>query len=233
MTERHPDDVTERHPDPDLVLELALGQLDEPRRTSVVEHLRACLPCRHEHDELASAVEQTLAAVPRKEPPVGFDTAVLERLRGAARTEAHPGSSGRRGWTRRAVALVVAAAAVLGVLTGAVLTRFLAEDAGDQGASVLAFGQPLRTDDGTVVGYVDRGWSDDGWSLVVNVTDGPDGARYVCRVVTAGGEVEVVGDWTIWADRANSWVVREPEAGASVVELVRPDDRVWARASLP
>ena len=228
--------MTERHPDHDLVLDLALGQLDEPQRTAVVEHLRGCLPCRRDHDELASAVEQTLAAVPRKEPPPGFDTAVLERIRGATGAEGMVDgpTPPRRGWTRRAVALVTAAAAALGVLTGAVVTRLLAEDAGEQAVPVVAaVGQPLRTEDGSVVGYVDRSWSGDGWSLVVNVTDGPDDARYVCRVVTVGGEVEVVGDWTIAADRGNSWVVPEPGSGASVVELVRPDDRVWARAELP
>lgn len=228
--------MADRHPHPDTVLDLALGHLDEPRRSEVVAHLLGCRPCRREHDELAAVVEQTLAAVPRKEPPAGFDTAVLDRIRGADRPERTrvAGVVQPRGWTRRGVALVTAAAAALGLVVGGITSRLLTQGEETRDTStVLAAGRALRTDDGGVVGYVDRSWSGSGWSLVVNVTDGPDGARYLCRVTTAGGEVREVGDWSISADRGNSWVVPEPEGGARAVELVRPDHRVWARADLP
>lgn len=87
----------------DVVVELALGIASEEDRAGALDHMRTCLECRREYDELARVAEALLLVGPTQAPPAGFESRVVERLRAA--------SGGQPRW-RRTVALV--AAAVLG-----------------------------------------------------------------------------------------------------------------------
>ncbi|HYF47043.1 MAG TPA: hypothetical protein VD926_12575, partial [Acidimicrobiales bacterium] len=95
MTE-HPDCVRLR----DVAPELALGVLDGPERGEALAHLAGCDECRALVRELTEVVDRLVALAPDAEPPAGFESAVVERIR--------PPASARR--PRR---LVLAAAAVV------------------------------------------------------------------------------------------------------------------------
>lgn len=138
------------HPEPALVLDLALGHLTGPERDPVVAHLADCPVCRADLDALSVAVEVALPAVPRAEPSPGFTSAVLDRLgvagpgSGAAEQTAGPGSgrdasaqppsatpSTPSTTSRRLPAWVgIAAAGLIGLGAGAGLTAALGDGVG-------------------------------------------------------------------------------------------------------
>lgn len=215
------------HPSEDLLLDLALGHADTSDRERAGAHLAWCLVCRRDYDELAGAIELVLPVVPRVAPPPGFEWRVLERL-DAARGTPSPDAAGRPGVRRRTV-LWAAAAAVAGVVAGAGGTAYLrrAEDPAPSWAA------PLLTADGTRVGQVSPSFGGDGPVLVVDVTDGPAGRTYTCRLRLADGAAEDVATWGLADDRPNSWVVDVPTGDeVTAVELVAEGGHVWAAARL-
>lgn len=228
------------HPDPDLVLDLALGHLAGPQRDAVASHLGDCAACRADFDDLSAAVESTLAAVPRTEPRPGFAASVLDRLDPPV-PAALPGrpQGGRPGRGRPGMPawVGVAAAAVVGLGVGTVGTLALRDGLdGAPGTEVpaaqplAASGSALTTADGTVVGTVSRSYGEAGPMLVVDITGGEPGRSYLCRLRMADGATEDVGRWTLSPARPNSWVVADP--GAEAVELVSDSGNVWSSASL-
>jgi hypothetical protein len=85
--------------------ELALGILDGRQRAELMAHVDTCDSCRAEMRELAQVREELLALVPASEPPLGFESRVLQSL---GHTKRH-----RRPWLRplaAAVALLIALA---------------------------------------------------------------------------------------------------------------------------
>lgn len=220
------------HPDPDLVLDLALGQLSAPERDEVLAHVADCTRCQNDLDGLTTALEASLVAVPRTDPPAGFATRVLQRLQDEA-----PGPTGQAAapvrTRRRPTWIGIAAAAVLGLGAGVGLTAALTERP-DQASStdqqVASLGSPLRTTDGETVGFVVRSWSEGEPVLVVDVSGGEPGRAYLCRLGLHDGGTEDVGRWSLSADRPNSWVV--PDPGADTVELVSDSGATWSTATL-
>jgi hypothetical protein len=65
--------------DTDLA-ELAAGVLDRRQEAAVLSHLASCSSCTTEFEQLASAVESLLLLVLEIEPPVGFESRLLDRL---------------------------------------------------------------------------------------------------------------------------------------------------------
>lgn len=220
------------HPDHDLVVDLALGHLTGPEQDEVLAHVVGCTRCSEDLSELTAAVESTLAAVPRTDPPTGFAARVLERLE----TEGpeHIGSAVRPDRTRRSTRWVaVAAAAVLGLGAGAGLTAALVERPGGAPVTeqpVSSSGSALLTADGTAVGVVSHSWSQGEPVLVVDVSGGQPGRSYLCRLGLRDGGTEDVGRWSLSTDRPNSWVV--PDPGADTVELVSESGTTWATSTL-
>ncbi|WP_109471125.1 hypothetical protein [Ornithinimicrobium cavernae] len=222
--------MAEQHPDPDLVLDLALGQLGGPQRDAVVAHVADCALCRADLEALSAAVEATLPAVPRTGPPPGFAARVLDRLdaeRPTVRAGTRDGRARQRWW------LGVAAAAVLGLGVGSGLTLALTgppDGAPTTEVPVASAGVALTTADGTRVGTVSRSWSSGEPVLVVDVSSGQPGRSYLCRVRLEDGGTEDVGRWTLSPDRPNSWVV--PDPGVAEVEMVTDSGKVWSSATL-
>lgn len=217
-----------RHPDEDLLVGLALGHADPAARQRATDHLALCGACRRSYDELAGAVEAVLPAVPRLSPPPGFEAAVLDRLDAARGGRPEPGGAATPAVRRRTV-LLAAAAALTGAVAGAGATAYLRRD----GDPVPAWAAPLVTGDGTRVGLVARSYAEDGPALVVDVTGGPAGRSYLCRLRLADGTVRDVATWSLADDRPNSWVVAVPDGSeVAAVELVGGDDVVWASAQL-
>jgi hypothetical protein len=104
-------------PGDEVLVALALGQLTGIDRAETLDHLAGCPGCRAQVDDLTETADQVLLAAPVDEPPAGFESAVLDRL--AAEPRPVPASRAWRG-RRTAVALVAAAALVVGVVVGAV-----------------------------------------------------------------------------------------------------------------
>ena len=227
-----------QHPQGDRVLELALGEVTGPDRDALTAHLAGCPTCRQDYDELATAIEHTLAAVPRVGPPPDFERRVLQRLHddvaAAAAQGTRPARSRRQARRWRPV-LGAAAAGVVGLLAGVGLTLSLTADEEPpvtEAVATVAGGAALTTSAGDGVGQVSRSFADGEPVLVVEVTDGPVGNRYLCRLVLADGQTQAVGEWALDAERPNSWVVPAPEPGVARVELVGESGAVWSSAEL-
>lgn len=215
------------HPEPDLVVDLALGHLTGPQRDAVVAHVADCPGCREDLEALSVAVEAALPAVPRTEPDPGFTAAVLDRISMPTAHHAPPAHPRRRpAWAG------LAAAAVLGVVAGSGLVLALVDREGStpEVSGQLASGVPLTTGEGSEVGTVARSWSDGEPVLVVDIAGGEPGRSYLCRLHLPDGQTHDVGRWTLSPDRPNSWVV--PDPGALVVELVSESGTVWSTATL-
>lgn len=103
--------MTERRsacPPDDLLIELALGHLDGRQRCDALAHVTGCDECSQQIRAWLDVSEQVLLAAPASEPPLGFESAVLRRVR-----------QPRRG--RRRLLLAAAAALILIALTAASL----------------------------------------------------------------------------------------------------------------
>lgn len=215
-----------RHPEEDRVLELALGEVSGPDRDELTAHLAACPACRQDYDELATTIEQTLAAVPRIAPPAGFEDRVLSTLH-----TKEPAVSGASRW--RAI-LPVAAAAVVGLLAGIGLTLGFTGDElpGSEQVIVADDSAALITASGEQVGSVSRSRESGEPVLVVDVSNGPVGKRYLCRLVLMDGATQDMGEWELGPERTNSWVVPSPQPGVRTVQLVAESGAVWSSADL-
>jgi hypothetical protein len=85
----------------ELAPELALGIASGDERARALEHLSVCSKCRTIIEEMSDVSDELLLAAPMHEPPVGFESRMLDHYRGAV-----PGR-------RRRISLFLAAAAVL------------------------------------------------------------------------------------------------------------------------
>ncbi len=216
---------TDLCPDDDELVELALGHAGRQAGERLSAHLATCPRCRRSYDDLAGAVELVLPAVPRVAPPPSFETVALERIAHARHAAPPPGTPG--GGVSRRTVLWAAAAAVLGTATGAGVTAYLARE-----EPPARWSSPLLTADGTTVGTVSPSYGEQGRLLVVDVTAGPAGRTYTCRLRHADGTTEDVGVWSLADDRPNSWVVALPDREVEAVELVGPSGAVWSSATL-
>jgi hypothetical protein len=123
-----------------VAAELALGILPGDERAEALRHLAGCPACRDRVDAMAHVADQLLLAAPEHEPPIGFESKVLDRVaaeRPPAPTQLHR----RHRWIIAAVA--VAAAAVLFAAALAGIARGRAnEQAGHRGveSAVVSFG---------------------------------------------------------------------------------------------
>ena len=118
----------------EVVEELALGGVDDPRRARLHAHAAACPACQARLDELALLVDQLLSAAPELEPPAGFEGRVLDHLAiaaagapaprnaGTASAPASgPATTGRARRWRRPLLVAAAAVALVALAGGLVL----------------------------------------------------------------------------------------------------------------
>lgn len=224
--------MTELHPDGDLLVALALDDVAEPERDSMLQHLSGCSACRSEYDALSSTIERTLAASPAVGPDPGFDRRVLDAM-GFVR-DAHPPVR-RIARSRLSRWQLVAASVVLGLGVGAGATYALAHDTG-AGRTVTASGNSsfLTTAAGRNVGTVTRAYGSRGPALVVTVAGGRTGMTYQCRVRLADGRSVAVGNWTVTSPGGDTWVADAPAGNAVAVDMVANSGAgpVWSSARL-
>jgi hypothetical protein len=143
-------------PDDQHLVDLALGELTGRQRSDVLTHLLGCRTCRHRVDDVMRISEELLLAAPEAEPPVGFETAVVDQLSTNARTPAQP--SPRR-WFRPAVGVAVAALLAL-VVVGVVAALAVTRDSSEFAEA------PMVTPSGIEVGSAWRYADDPAWILV-------------------------------------------------------------------
>jgi hypothetical protein len=240
--------MRDRHPEDDLLLDLALSDVDEQRRDSLTSHLALCEPCRTRYAAVADSVDHVLAAAPRVAPPPGFSQSVMTALGIAG---AQPGTSpgagvasaaadGRARSTARAVRAwqrprvwLAAVAAVAALLLGAAGTAgLLRGPATTPGVEVAADGAALVTGDGARVGTVLTSRYQGRPVLVVTLTDGAVGQRYDCQLVLADGTRQSAGSWVLPQQSGTTWVLAHPDTGVTGLEVVT-DTGTWATAKLP
>jgi Putative zinc-finger len=64
----------------DLAPEVALGTIDGEERAEALRHLATCGDCRRIVDELTAVADELLMLAPVHEPPVGFESRVIDAL---------------------------------------------------------------------------------------------------------------------------------------------------------
>lgn len=185
-----------------LLAELATGAATGYERADALRHVAGCPACRAELAELSRVADDVLLLAPLREPPAGFESAVMRRL--------HPVTGRRRrlrlpGFARMrrppavrpvAVRLVAAAAAlIVAVVAGAAVESWRTEPdrrLADEYRQVLARpatgprSAAVTTDSGGVVGNVYLYPGSPAW-IMVAITAAPEPGNYVMDVVTVDG----------------------------------------------
>jgi hypothetical protein len=128
----------------ELILDIAAGVVAGDERAQALGHLGTCADCRRELAETSDVLDGLMLLAPEREPPAGFENAVLARL-------APPRPHRLRTAARRALVLAaVAAIAASAVWWRTADDRHLA--AGYRHALHIAHGTDFRT-----AGLVQRG----------------------------------------------------------------------------
>lgn len=228
----------------ELAPELALGIAAGPERDDALRHLTTCGECRRLVAELSSVGEELLLLAPAHEPPAGFESRVLDAIRGESERglevvrAARPRP--RRRWAMGlAAAAAIALSAVLGggaVLVGTGDDRRLA----DSYRAVLGVGQgsfftaaALERAAGRI-GTVFAYQGDPSWVVVTLDTPFDTERVFVVSAKTRGGSYVQLGRAELGGEHA-VWGARLPFDVATVVglRLVAEDGMAFTAAFHP
>jgi len=72
----------------ELAPEVALGTLEGEERAEALRHLSSCADCRRLVEQLSGVTDELLLLAPAQEPPLGFESRVLEALQPPRRRRA-------------------------------------------------------------------------------------------------------------------------------------------------
>jgi hypothetical protein len=168
-----------------VLSELALGIATGEERAGALSHVARCADCRRELEGLTQVADELLLLVPATEPPLGFESRVLERI--AGRRSRRP----RRRPLLRSLAAVAATAFAAWLVTSLSFhdDRKLASQYRD--ALAAANGkyfdaQKLRDERGHSVGQVFFYEGSPSWVLVIVPGSQPAG-RYEMSLMTESG----------------------------------------------
>jgi hypothetical protein len=64
----------------ELAPEIALGAIDGEERAEALRHLATCAECRRLVDQLSAVADELLLIAPVQEPPLGFESRVIDAL---------------------------------------------------------------------------------------------------------------------------------------------------------
>jgi hypothetical protein len=237
--------MADRHPDEDLLLDLALSDIHQQQRDELTGHLALCDPCRAAYAAIADSVDHVLVAAPLVDPPAGFSRSVLIALGmtghdGRAAVEEGtrdrlvldlPGPAQTRDRHRSRI-LVVALAAAVALLVGVAGGAAVMSARQDPAAQVAADGPALVTRDGSRVGTVLDTRYDGQAVLAVTLTGGRVGVRYDCQLILADGSRQPAGSWVLRRPSGTTWLLDRPDAKVTGLELVTDAGNTWATATL-
>lgn len=212
-----------------LLVGLALGEVAEPERGELLSHLSSCGHCRTTYAEIVEAVDATITAAPKAQPPAGFDLRVLSAL--GIQDDRPRGPVARMGRLVRPRTLLAAAALLIAVAAGAWGGATLLDDGPD--ASLAGDTTVLWTDDGDQVGTASVAWMHSDRVLVVSVNQAPVGVEYTCRVQLAEGVTRDLGRWSASSPGGGTWVVPAPDGDLNSIQLVTDSGAVWSQGRLP
>ena len=200
--------------------EHTLGILDGRARAELLAHVEGCEECTAEMAELTATVDALLHVPAGAEPPVGFESRVIERIRAS-----HPAVNGRRraspAWLSAAAAVVVLAFGV-GWTLDHVTTSSPVQVVGTMEQRSL---QAAGHDVGLVYAYTGQ----PSWMFVtVNAPTAPDLVR--CVVITKSGQRDFVGTFTLVGGKGD-WGTPLPVSISSVrsIELTTASGTLVAR----
>lgn len=179
----------------ELASELALGIATAEERARSVEHLAGCASCRKRLDELSGVADDLLLLAPPHEPPIGFETRVLERIHSSRQSPPRRFSSARMAAALAAAALlliVAAAGAVLRVTSAdrelaSSYRRTLAVADGEYFSAKPLYGQGKKAS-GHVFGYQ----GSPSWIFVL-VSEPALSGRFQVHLQTTGGRRVALG----------------------------------------
>jgi hypothetical protein len=207
----------------DDLIEFALGTLSGRSRALVLDHLETCAHCTAESESLAEAADTLLWLAPEAEAPLGFETRVIERFRGAGAVRS---IDRRRRFSVFAVAALLVA--VIGVGIGAVATS------SGGGTHPSATQRPTTgrlVSNGHVLGDVTISAGNPSW-MTMDVDTGKLSGVVWCEVTFANGRSETVGKFTI-SHGYGSWVAPIKASGRDVrsARIVNGAGTVLAQAT--
>ncbi|WP_274563661.1 anti-sigma factor family protein [Streptomyces spiramyceticus] len=216
----------------ELAPELALGVLPAQERARAVAHLDRCAGCREYVEQLTLVGDGLLGLLPGTEPPVGFETRVVDRL-----------SRSRPAPPRRLRLRVAAAAAAVacafgfgGWAVGTALDDAPAPlSAQDQGHPALL--QAALVANGHEVGRIFAYPGSPGWVYMsvdlVGLEKGA-GEKVHCRLERSDGTTVPVGSFTLKGGYGY-WGAPAPVDAATVsgAQLLAADGSVLATAHFP
>jgi len=218
-----------------LLAELATGALTGHERARVLRHVLGCVDGRQELAELARVADELLLLAPRRQPPPGFETAVVDRITALAATpRKHPRLRGVRRPRMRlaaaALALLAAAGAGAGIAywQGApdrqLATRYeqTLGVPGDHFPTAVA----ITTATGSVVGHVFFYPGSPAW-VTVALTAAPASGNYAMSVVAKDGRRYPEGVCTVNGTTGTSGYPLPVEiADVAAIDLTQPGIRL-------
>jgi hypothetical protein len=209
--------------------ELAAGVLGGRDRVAVLEHLEGCTSCTDELEQLMAATDSLVHLAGEADPPLGFESRVMEQL------EARSVSSrGHDQWRRRSL-IVISAAAVaavafgIGWVTHSVVKQPVEQAIVAPGAYSHVSEAPLVSA-GTPHGMVTVYSDEEGW-ILMTVDSSTWSGPVQCKIISKDGDTRTVGSFDLISGRG-TWVAPLPVEYDKVrtAELVSDDGRVLASA---
>jgi putative zinc finger protein len=151
----------------DLAPEVALGTIDGEERAEALRHLATCGECRRLVDQLTTVADELLMLAPVQEPPVGFESRVIDALGFQRRAPRR-----RLGWRLLAwlgppvAAAAVTAVALVGVYHDDHLTAERYRTTLEQANGKYFQAEPLRDGTGAQAGVAFGYQGSPSWMLV-------------------------------------------------------------------
>jgi len=214
----------------DLAAEVALGTAEVRDRDDLVAHVDHCPRCRRELRQLSDTADVLVALAPAVEPPVGFESRVLDRLGTDRAVPLRPEPRPRWG-----VRWAVAASVVVLTVTSGLVSWALGHSAAPPPTVAAGHVVVARlTADHRPVGHVVVQAAPDPWISMALALGTGDG-RVRCELRTTDGRFVTVG-WMRLVDGYGAWAAPVGEGTATTVDGVRVTDatgRVLAAAPLP
>jgi anti-sigma-K factor RskA len=216
----------------DVAAELSLGVLTGRERADALAHLDDCDACAANARPLTVG-EQLIGLLSPREPPLGFETRVLERLGFAEPRHRSPRHRRQPESARRARRLLAAAAAAVAV-AGAGLGGWWLHVATSSAPPGPAFSSAAllaadHQNEGEVVVYK----GEPRW-MYLYVHLGTGSGLVICQLEGADGRVTTMGSFRLTDGNGSwgspGWVDHGAPIGA---RLLAPDGAVLATASFP